>query len=129
MAPQQKQLDWRQLQELKKLVVSYADIFSLHHFDIGLTDVVMHCIKTGTASPVCKQPYHVPHYYKQLLSGYVDKMLKAGVIRPSHTPYASPVVFIPKGEGKFRFVIDYRALNADSIFDAYLMRCLDKILD
>ena len=53
----------------------------------------------------------------------VQKMLDKGVIIPSHSPWSSPVVLVPKksesGIPKYRFCVDFRALNAVTKYDSY----------
>ena len=51
-------------------------------------------------------------------------MLKAGVIKPSSSPLASPVTLVPKGEG-WRFFIDYRKINQVTKRDRYPVPRID----
>ena len=45
-------------------------------------------------------------------------MIDLGVIEPSSSPYASPVVIVKKKDGSNRFCCDYRKLNQVTITDA-----------
>ena len=56
-------------------------------------------------------------------------MLQLGVIRPSHSPWASPVTLVPKKDGGTRFCIDYRQLNAVTIKDRYPLPLIQDIFD
>ncbi len=59
----------------------------------------------------------------------VEKMLKAGVVQPSHGSWASPVVLVTKKDGTTRFCVDYRALNRITKKDSYPLPRVDLILD
>ena len=51
------------------------------------------------------------------------------MIRPSRSPYGSPVLFVKKPDGSLRFCVDYRALNAVTVKDKYPLPQTGKLLD
>ena len=59
----------------------------------------------------------------------VNELLSQGIIRPSTSPWRSPVVMVPKGECGWRMCIDYRRLNDITKIDAYPMPHMDDIFD
>ena len=58
----------------------------------------------------------------------IERELAAGRIRPSTSPYGSPTFFVPKSDGRYRMVVDYRHLNLNTISDAYPLPLIDQIL-
>ena len=59
---------------------------------------------------------------------HINQLLEAGIIRPSHSPYASPIVLVRKKNGKLRMCVDYRKLNARTVRDSYNLPKIEDLL-
>ena len=59
----------------------------------------------------------------------VAKMLSQGLIQPSTSPFSAPAILVCKKDGTWRFCIDYRALNAVTIKNSYLIPIVDDLLN
>ena len=55
------------------------------------------------SKPVSQQPYRAGFREREFLASEIDKMLRAGVIEPAQSAWASPVVIVPKQDGSYRF--------------------------
>ena len=56
-------------------------------------------------------------------------MLQNGIVEPSRSPWASPIVLVQKKDGPTRFCVDYRKVNKVTRKDAYPLPRIDATLD
>ena len=96
--------------------VKYPEVFSLNNEDIGHTQLVTMDIDTGDSPPVCQKLYTLPLKHYSWVQQEIETLEWAGVIKKSISPWASPIVVVPKksapGEPpRCRMCIDFRKLN------------------
>ena len=103
--------------------------FQMNEADVGHTDLVTHTIDTGESRPIRVPPRRVAPHRREIIDGEVDSMLRRGVIEPAYGPWSSPVVLVKKKDGRVRFCVDYRRLNAMTVKDAYPLPRIDDSLD
>ena len=85
-------------------------------------------LQTGH-KPVFRAPYRLSYQEETEVRARVQELLEAGFIQPSTSPWAAPVLFAKKSDGTLRFCIDYRALNKQTIGNAYPIPLIDTLLD
>jgi len=100
-----------QKQQMAAFLLSHRDIFATNMSELGVTHLQEMTIDTGINPPVKQRPYRVAPHMKDEIDRQVEEMLENHIIRPSISPYASPVVMVKKKSGDYRFAIDYRRLN------------------
>ena len=84
----------------------------------GLTNLGEHDIKLLSKEPIKSKPYPLPHALRGEVTKEVQEMIDLGVVEPSSSPYASPIVMVKKKDGSIRFCCDYRKLNQVTVTDA-----------
>ena len=118
-----------QQHHLCNLLLEFQDIFPRGPHDLGRTRVTKHKINTGDASPVCQHPRRLPFAQWEEAFKAAEEMYAQGIIEPSASPWASPVVLLKKKEGSTRFCVDYQKLNELTKKDSYPLLRIDTTLD
>ncbi len=108
------------------MLEEFTDIFSNVP---NRTNAVVHSIDTGEASPICSSPYRIPQCLIKAINEELDEMLAKGIVRSSTNPWASPVVIVPKPDGKIQFCVDYCKLNSLTKMDAYPIPQTEQMLE
>ena len=121
--------DLSEKHRLDSLLKSYRDVFAANLSELGSTSIVQHYIDTGDSPPIRQRPYRVSQDVKQEIDRQVTEMLGRGVIQPSVSPYASPVVLVKKSDNSYRFCVDYRKLNSVTKKDSFPLPRIDDTLD
>ena len=103
-------------QEFNKLCNQFDDIISKGSDDIGKTLLVEMDIDTGDSPPIASKPYTLSLKHYDWVQKEITTLEKAGIITKSISPWASPVVIVPKksapGEPpQRRMCVDFRRLN------------------
>ena len=104
-----------QQREVRQLLEEYSDVLT----DIsGKTNLAECNIELTDDIPFRVKAYPVPYTLKKEMDKEVCEMMKADIIESSVFEYASSPVVVRKPDGSVRYCIDFRKLNAKTVFDA-----------
>ena len=121
-------LSQEQKQKIKALLKEHKNLFSKHEMDIGKCPLYTHklTLKDPNSKPIAMKYRAVPHHHTGIMKIIINRLLEAGIIRYSDSPWNSSVFLIPKKSlskidtstatdeelaDHFRPVFDYRSLN------------------
>jgi len=66
---------------------------------------------------------------RELVNAQMSEWMRSGVIQPSLSDYASPIVLVKKKDGSTRICVDYRQLNKKIIRNRYPLPLIEDQLD
>ena len=78
-----------------------------------------------------RQPQHrMNPILKEIVKEELQKLLKVGFIYPiSDSQWVSPLVVVPKNNGKWCICVDYKELNKPTLKDYFPFPFIDQVLD
>ncbi|GKA17497.1 putative reverse transcriptase domain-containing protein [Tanacetum coccineum] len=76
-----------------------------------------------------RSPYRLTPSEMLDLSNQLTELQDKGFIRPSHSPWGAPMLFIKKKDGALRMCIDYRELNKLNLKNHYPLPRIDDLFD
>ncbi|KAJ9520427.1 hypothetical protein QJQ45_000174 [Haematococcus lacustris] len=115
--------------QLDALLAEYSDVFT------PLTGLppdrpVGHTIPLEPGNrPPATPMYRLSKPEHDELKQQIQDLLAKGMIEPSSSPYAAPVLFVQKKSGELRMCIDYRQLNKITLRDQYPLPRIDDLFD
>ena len=95
-----------------KLLLDFHHAFVLEDGERGETDLIRMDIDTGDAAPKRQYARRTPFAAREEISRQLLQMQEQGGIRPSSSPWTSPVVLVRKKDGTLCFCVDYRDINS-----------------
>ena len=115
--------------QLGNTLIEFPDVFSTSSTDFGWCSLLPFEISVPPDStPVTSRPYHVNPLVVKQMGTILDGYHASGLIQNSTSPYASPVVIIPKRSGGIRLTINYKNLNISILGQLPIPR-VDEVLD
>ncbi|GBG67354.1 hypothetical protein CBR_g490 [Chara braunii] len=114
--------------EIESVVAKFPDLFTE---PTGVVErEIVHAIEIIPGSKTPKgRIYRMAPAELDELRRQLKELTKKGWIRPSTSPYGSPVLFVPKKGGTLRMCIDYKGLNAITVKNAEPLPRIDDLLD
>ncbi|XP_076033590.1 uncharacterized protein LOC143020752 [Oratosquilla oratoria] len=119
-------LSGAQVEDIKSLLTEFEYIFG----DISRPcSTLEHDVETEGALPIRQRPYRLNAFKREYLRAEVQRLQELGIVEPSHSPWASPVVLVPKPDSSMHLCIDYRRVNAMTRADGYPLPRIDDVID
>ena len=119
--------------EAEALFREFKDVFAWTYKDLkGIPpSIAQHRIELEKDIPPSHQArYRMNPNYASIVKQDLDKLLQAGFITPvEDATWLSPIVIVPKKNGKLRICIDFRKLNAATKKDPYPLPFTEEVLD
>ena len=97
---------------LQQIIDKYPNVVAKNQEDLGLTTLTYHYANLTSDVPVRAPAFRTPPpRVREQINIETNRLLAAGVIGESESPYSTPIVLVKKPNGTYRYCTDFRALN------------------
>lgn len=115
----------------QKLLKKFSQLFEPITKAPTTERVLQHLIDTGDSAPVSQPVRKLSPLLMEELRNKLATLQESGFIRPSTSPWSSPILFARNSSGKLRFCIDYQAVNSITKRDRHplplIQECFDQL--
>jgi len=106
------------------------DVFAKDLSELGQSDLQSHTIITKDENPISSGPYRLNPTMRKHVDKALEEMLDYGIIEESNSPYHSPIVLVQKkGSPDYRFCVDFRALNRNTVPVSFPIPMVAEVFD
>ncbi len=114
---------------LLKLLGRFREVIAVPGEPLGATSCLEHHIKLKAGTqPIYAPAYQLPHSQRQIVDEHVKDMQTQGITQDSLSPWNSPIFLVPKKDGNFRPLIDFRRVNEVTEDEKYPLPVLRNLL-
>lgn len=114
-------------QRVRNMLLKYRNVWDPDQ-PLTSTKLVKMKIDLIDNKPLYLSPYNTSPEGRAYVIEACKKMELDGVIQKSVSPWGSPILLVPKVDGTWRFCIDFRRMNKNTIADAYPLPRMEEIL-
>lgn len=86
-------------------------------------------INLTSDTPFYCSPRRLYFYETEEVNKMVKELIDSAIVRPSSSPYASPIVLVKKKSGKLKMCVDYRGLNKLTERDNYPLPLIEDCIE
>ena len=122
----EQSLEQTQQQQLESVLDKYKDVLAS---EPGLTDEVQFGIDTGQAEPIFQWAYNTPASLRSSIDTEIDWLLSQEYIRPSTSPWSSPMVTVRKPDGSARLCVDFKRISEVTRQMPFYMPWVEEVLE
>ena len=116
-------------EQLRTFLLDNHTLFAFSTSELGCTGIVKHRIDTEGKGPLRQRPYRASPMQREQAKEIIKELLDNDIIRPSLSPWASPIILVKKKNNENRLGVDYRKLNAITKKDSFPLPRIDDVLD